>query len=46
MQTFEVAKDANIQRRKTCKHAKAKNLQTFEVVKDANIQNRKRCKHT
>ena len=46
MQTFKIAKNANIQSRKTCKHAKAQNLQTFKVVKDANLQSRKRCKQT
>ena len=45
MQTFKVAKDANIQKRKTCKHAKAENLQICKGAKDANTQRRKTCQH-
>ena len=41
MQTFKVAKDANIERRKSFTHATAQNLQTFKGAKDANIQRRK-----
>ena len=38
MQTFKVAKHANIERRKTFKHATAQILQTFKGAKDAHIQ--------
>ena len=37
IETFEVAKYANIQWRKLCQPEKAQILQTFKAAKDANI---------